>query len=105
MSMAESMVTMGAVYSPYEPGGMFRLDFDADSDGFLDSNNWLSQWEAPRLEPLGGQRIYNNVGARHPNRTANLLYLDGHAATHKITYIMVRPNRNEDLWGRNIYNQ
>jgi len=101
MSMAELMVGMGCVYAPYGPGSQ-ALNVDVNDDGFLDSNHNLMTWEAPRLGAVTGGRIYNNVGVRHPQRTANLLFLDGHAQTHQITYIMLKPKKNEDLWGKNV---
>ena len=86
--------------------GAATPNWDADEDGYIDSN-----FELVYADPfhhsvqalLGGPgAIYNNMGAVHPQRTANLVFLDGHAANHKITYIMALPEENNDLWGSEL---
>ena len=103
MAIVETWVT-DHPYSAYTnrqnsyPG---RLDIDADSDGFIDSASQVYNDSRPQFK--GRQTSYNLVGARHPNRTANSTYLDGHAAGRTITYIMARPQDNNDLWGSAIW--
>ncbi len=45
---------------------------------------------------------YGNLAPRHPSRTANLTFLDGHAKGMTITDIMARPEENDDLWARDF---
>ena len=103
MAIVETWVT-DHPYSAYTnrqnsyPGS---LDIDADSDGFIDSASQVYNDSRPQFK--GRQTSYNLVGARHPNRTANFTYLDGHAAGRTITYIMARPQDNNDLWGSAIW--
>ena len=101
MNISECMVGHGNVYSAYGPGS-FLPNLDIDEDGKVDSNQHLTEWLAPALGRYGTLRIYNNIGVRHPHRTANMVFLDGHAKTLKITYVMARPNKNEDLWGSSV---
>ena len=83
-----------------------RLDWDADEDGVIDSN--FEIWTDPTHQGMQKNygepdEIYNGVAARHPNRTANLTFLDGHAATLQITDIMALPEKNNDIWGRRLF--
>jgi len=104
MAIVESWTPSASPYSAYSnrqnnyPGS---LDIDADSDGFIDSASKVYNDSRPQFR--GRQTSYNLVGARHPNRTANFTYLDGHAAGRTITYIMARPQNNNDLWGSAIW--
>ena len=86
----------GAVLSAYTPGPHYPIDMDADGDGLIDTNAEL--YNDPRYGYM-----YNNVAPRHPNRTANLTFLDGHAAGWNILDIMKPPDENNDLWGRKLF--
>jgi len=88
-----------SAYCPLSYPG--TLTIDADKDGVLDSSYQVFHDSRPQFRSKNTS--YNLVGARHPNRTANLAFLDGHAAGHKITYIMARPKENNDLWGSAIW--
>lgn len=101
MVLCETWVT-GSPYSAYCPLSYpGPLNLDADEDGFIDSASQVLYDSRPQL--AGSNRSYNLVGARHPNRTANLVFLDGHAAIKKIQYIMAKPEENNDLWGKEVW--
>ena len=72
------------------------IDYDWDGDGAIDSH--LGVYNDPRYGTP-----YCNVAPRHPNLTANLTFLDGHAAGWNIVDIMKPPNENNDLWGRKLF--
>jgi len=98
LGLAELWVGHGGVYAPYgpaadQPGEFGYLDFDYDEDGYLDSSTFMV---TDRRYP---NHYYNNFGARHPGRTGNITFLDGHAGNWKITNAMARPEENNDLWG------
>ena len=119
LGLAELWVGHGSVYAPYGPasdqsGEFGYLDFDYDEDGYLDTSTFMV---TDRRYPT---HFYNNFGARHPGRTGNITFLDGHAANWKVTEVMAppgydtgkfsgrrpRPNQNKflnrdnnDLWG------
>lgn len=101
MVMAELFAGFGGLTSAYgpaadRPGDYGYLDTDYDEDGFIDSASWLlNDWRYADM-------VYNNFAARHPNRTGNLAFLDGHAKTHKVTYVMLQPEENNDLWGTEV---
>ena len=116
LGLAELWVGRGSVFAPYGPasdqsGEFGYLDFDYDEDGYLDTSTFMV---TDRRYPT---HYYNNFGARHPGRTGNITFLDGHAANWKVTEVMASPgydtgkfsgrrprpnphNRdNNDLWG------
>ena len=72
------------------------INLDTDGDGINDSHAVIyndSRYAHP----------YCNVAPRHPNLTANLTFLDGHAAGWNIVDIMKPPDENNDLWGRKLF--
>jgi prepilin-type N-terminal cleavage/methylation domain-containing protein/prepilin-type processing-associated H-X9-DG protein len=93
------------VYAEFEP------DLDVDGDGLLDTCNFI--FSDPGTSDLGVRYyndpeavIYNNVGARHGDRVANVGFLDNHAEALPITTIMTpgptadNPGRpHDDLFG------
>ena len=100
MAMAEEEnLPIGGFLSAWTVGPRYGLwgniDLDWDQDGVIDSHsNYLS--DGRYAVPYGG------MAPRHPRRTANLNFLDGHAATMTITEIMKPPEENNDLWGRDF---
>lgn len=104
-SFAECWHPTHGMWSAYGDGAA-TPNWDADEDGYIDSNFGLvyaDPFHHSVQALLGGPgAIYNNMGAIHPQRTANLVFLDGHAANHKITYIMALPEENNDLWGSEL---
>ena len=95
MAMAEeNQLMFGGFLSSWtvDPIWGNRPDLDWDGDGVLDTKSRFfndSRYRVP----------YGNLAPRHPNRTANLNYVDGHAANHTIKHIMAKPRNNNDLWG------
>ena len=75
---------------PCRPGGWGYIDVDWDDDNVLDSNSTFLNDSRYRLP-------YNNLAPRHPRKTANLNYVDGHADTKMITYTMAPPEENDDI--------
>ena len=90
------------------PGGKGLLDWDADEDGVLDSSFaiYSDPVQIRHQEVYGGPgAIYNNLAAIHPRRTGDLVFLDGHGETLPISYIMARPQDNDDLWGSKVFDK
>lgn len=97
MAMGEiNHLHLGGIYSAYVPKGVYpgSINVDSDGDGVKDSN--ATAITANNLT----DQYYNNLAPRHPQRTANINFLDGHASTLAITYIMAKPKHNHDLWGQ-----
>ena len=94
----ENHLLLGGLLSAWAPTGSTygSIDTDYDRDGFIDSH----------FQGLGLPYpiIYGNLAPRHPRRTANINFIDGHAATMTLTEIMKRPEDNNDLWGLNLIN-
>ena len=93
----EKKLPLGGVLSAWTVGaGVWgNINIDWDQDGVIDSHsNYLS--DSRYALPYGG------MAPRHPRRTANLNFLDGHAETMTITDMMKRPEENNDLWGRDF---
>ena len=94
----EDHLFLGGIYSAYVPRGIYpgNINVDADGDGVIDSN--------VRVINSNGlnNQYYNNLAPRHPGRTANLNFVDGHASNLPITYIMAKPKHNRDLWSRDF---
>ena len=79
MAMAEIFSGHGGLLSAYgltadKPGEIGYIDTDWDNDGYIDSSSWLLN------DSRYANMVYNNLGARHPNKTGNLAFLDGHAS-------------------------
>ena len=107
-SFAENWHATDGINSAHGPRSIrSTLNADLDEDGYIDSN--FSVWADPihrehqQLYGSPAGAMYNNLAARHPNRTANLTYLDGHAATWNIQHIMTSPQDNNDLWGGGLW--
>lgn len=95
MAMAESgELWSGGIQSGWtkDPYWGDRPDLDYDEDGFLDSKSKLITDPRYHLP-------YCNMAPRHPRRSANINYVDGHARTRTIVEIMAHPRDNNDLWG------
>ena len=73
-----------------------NINYDWDGDGIIDSHSGI-------LSDARYGHPYCNVAPRHPNLTANLTFLDGHAAGWNIVDIMKPPDENNDLWGRKLF--
>ena len=86
---------LGGIYSAWMPFNEYPGDVnvDSDGDGWIDSNS-----TAITANGLKDQ-YYNNLAPRHPRRTCNINFLDGHAETMTIVEIMLPPEKNNDLWG------
>lgn len=98
MAMGEELsVWFGGILSAWtkDPIWGHRPTVDWDEDGVLDSKAGMLYDNRYRVP-------YGNLAPRHPHRSANINYIDGHAANHTITYIMAPPRENNDLWGRNL---
>ena len=91
----EEYLFLGGIYSAYVPRGIYpgNVNVDADGDGVIDSNFTVITANGLR------DQYYNNLAPRHPGRTANLNFVDGHASNMPITTIMAKPKHNGDLWG------
>ena len=90
----ENQLHFGGILSAWtvDPIWGARPDIDWDGDGVLDTKSRMlndSRYRVP----------YGNLAPRHPHRTANINYVDGHAANHTIKHIMAKPRNNNDLWG------
>ena len=99
MLMTETWIPNGNAGAP----NFYPLTIDADEDGFIDSNEWyLTFYRHTNYVKRFGYHpcTYSNVGARHPNRTANLVFVDGHASNMPITQIM---DEDEDIWGSYMF--
>ena len=89
-------------YAPFGPGSMTpNTDYDGDglpaNNSGKDTNGWLFNLLST---DFGYDIPYNNVAARHVNRSANMVFLDGHADNLPIWEIMDPQRRlwGEDLW-------
>ena len=78
-----------------------NTDYDGDglpaNNSGKDTNGWLFNLLST---DFGYDIPYNNVAARHVNRSANMVFLDGHADNLPIWEIMDPQRRlwGEDLW-------
>ena len=80
-------------------------DWDYDGDGVLDTNRyWYDYfWSGHNVTYYSQPPVdmhYNGIGARHPNRTADCEFLDGHAEAVFINDLMDPARR---LWGADIW--
>ena len=83
MCFTEEWGPAEGVLTPFGPTGLstWPLDEDFDGDGVLDSN---------RTERINGEvwwgwsSPYNRVAARHPDRIANVGFMDGHVESQFI---------------------
>ena len=94
----------GAIAAPYGRRP-YPPDWDYDGDGVLDTNTsyYDYYWSGHNVTYYGQPPIdmhYNGIGARHPNRTANCAFLDGHAEPMFINDLM---NEDRQLWGADIW--
>jgi prepilin-type N-terminal cleavage/methylation domain-containing protein/prepilin-type processing-associated H-X9-DG protein len=83
---------------------LYPPTLDVDLDGVLDTSALIRTdggFSTPAQAYYGDSEaaIYNNVGARHGDRTANLGFLDNHAEALPIATIMTSDVDHEDLWG------
>ena len=84
------------IYVPYGPYPL-PPEMDYDGDGVLDTNQWFYDYY---LSFSGYGIPYNGIGARHGDRLANCVFLDGHAEPMFINDLMDEDRRlwGEDLW-------
>lgn len=95
IAVSECWVPVPQLFPPYGEKP-FLLDSDLDNDGFLDSNGLI----AAGFHSINNMPVaYNNVAARHPQRTANIAFVDGHAKSWKIQDIM---REEQDIWGSDM---
>ena len=95
----ENHLLLGGLLSAWAPSGNSpygSIDTDYNGDGFIDSHSQGLGLPYPI--------IYGNLAPRHPRKTANINFMDGHAATMTLAEIMKRPEDNNDLWGLNLIN-
>jgi prepilin-type N-terminal cleavage/methylation domain-containing protein/prepilin-type processing-associated H-X9-DG protein len=93
---------MGYFYPPFGPVPT-PPDMDYDGDGLPTSNFGYDTNQALYIAmsaDYGYDMPYNNVAARHVNRSANMVFLDGHGKNLPIWEIMDPERRlwGEDLW-------
>ena len=83
MSLTETSAPIEAVLTPYGPTpySTFPLDEDFDGDGVLDSNEYERRLGE---DWFGYPTPYNRVAARHPGRTCNIGFMDGHVESQFI---------------------
>jgi len=89
-------------YAPFGPTPV-TPDMDYDGDGLpannsgFDTNTWIYNLLST---DFGYDVPYNNVAARHANRSTNMVFLDGHGKNLPIWEIMDPQRRlwGEDLW-------
>jgi prepilin-type processing-associated H-X9-DG protein len=99
MLMTETWIPNGGVGAP----SFWPLTIDADNDGFNDSSDWyLTFYRHTNYVNRFGFHpcFYNNVAARHFERTANLVFVDGHAGGMVTRDIM---DEDQDIWGNDVY--
>ena len=82
-------------YAPYWTH--WRPDMDWDGDGVDDTNTQLYDWS---IAYAGGAIHYNGIAARHGDRMANMVFLDGHAEPWFINDLM---EENRRIWGEDIW--
>ena len=80
-------------------------DRDYDGDGVLDTNGHIYDyyWSDHNVTYYGHPPVdmhYNGIGARHGDRMANCVFLDGHAESVFINDLMDEDRR---LWGEDIW--
>jgi prepilin-type N-terminal cleavage/methylation domain-containing protein/prepilin-type processing-associated H-X9-DG protein len=93
---------LNGTLAAYEP--FYSPDTDFDNDGITDTSTFIQN--DGNYSNMGGiyyndteAVVYNNVGARHGERQANMAFLDTHAEILTIAEIMTDDTDHEDLWG------